>query len=215
MKNKIEEKMSKFINETEVSNLVVPELNIDAERKSWLKKQGFDDAEGLPEGRMTGMQASGVFEQTTGAFDTTNAEKGAETIKRGIKAPVVGVQVSRLGGEKNVSILIVVSLQDKKDWKNGILENSPYMRFHLYNNGRLEQFAGGVRGNKPMRRTVAKSPEDAVAKINKYISGLKMVKDAYNPVEDLGNYMKKKKYGFSPGEGEGAIPTTVSRPAEL
>jgi len=59
MRNRIEEKISKFIKETEVSNIVAPELNVDSERTSWLRRQG-KNAEGLPEGR--GMQASGVFE---------------------------------------------------------------------------------------------------------------------------------------------------------
>ena len=50
MKNRIEEKIGKFIKETEVGNLVVPELNVDSERKSWLEKGGIKGVEGLPEG---------------------------------------------------------------------------------------------------------------------------------------------------------------------
>ncbi len=62
MKNKIEEKIKKFINETEVSNLVAPELNVDRDRKKWLKKQGFNDAEGLGEDKA--MSAAGYNEAT-------------------------------------------------------------------------------------------------------------------------------------------------------
>lgn len=40
MKNKIEEKIGKFIKETEVSNLVAPELNVDRDRDEWLRKMG-------------------------------------------------------------------------------------------------------------------------------------------------------------------------------
>jgi len=65
MKNKIEEKISKFIKETEISNLVAPELNVDRDRATWLKKQGKKGVEGLSETSGSVIQVAGVSEQQT------------------------------------------------------------------------------------------------------------------------------------------------------
>ena len=52
-------------------------------------------------------------------------------IKSRIKAPVVGSQVSTLGGVARSSIIIKISLDPKSKWYNGIYENSRYAMWHL------------------------------------------------------------------------------------
>lgn len=116
-----------------------------------------------------------------------------------IEAPVVSVQKSVLGGPQNVAILISISLDPKNTWENGIFHNSRYMMFHISNDGVVVQHNRAHTIPEKFRKVRVQSIGDAVAKINKYISTVKKpVKDAYNPVEDPNNYMKKKKYGFSP-----------------
>ena len=349
MKNKIEEKIAKFIKETEVSNIVAPELNVDSERKSWLKKQGknaaglsesdkgltyedgykngradkllghiskialnsphhyyamgYHDAvhnlqkKSIPlsiqkEGKNTKstwtcrcgnsidantshpriksgvwksgskerifcrkcrknephtlnlkeareMQASGVFETDESVscpscggngkkegkdcsickgqgkltrdawekhygnpatvkkeaqdktFDAIpifkvgsdfssipSARASAKFIEEYLKAPFVSVRVSTLGGEKNVSILVTVSLDEKKDWANGILHNSRFMMFNISNKGVVDQHSSARKLAVKFRKIRVKSMAEAVSNINKYISSIKPVKEA-------------------------------------
>jgi len=89
-------------------------------------------------------------------------------IKKGIKAPVVNVRVSTLGGEDKASILIGLSLDQEKDWTNKIYENSRYARFHLYRTGVLEMFARKYTLDK-FRKSRVKSAKDVVTKINTWI----------------------------------------------
>lgn len=96
----------------------------------------------------------------------------AEFIKSHIKAPVVGAQYSTLGGEQRASILIVVSLDPKSKWQNGILENSRYARFHVESDGALTLFSGGG-GFPKFRKTRVKNAQDVVNKINTLISQVK------------------------------------------
>jgi hypothetical protein len=103
-------------------------------------------------------------------FDINNVKDNVEKIKKEIKAPYVGAQYSDLGGAHNVGIYIVVSLDDKKDWYNNILENSKYFRMSLSNEGKLELFSGShlLRPYK-FRKTKVKSVDEAIKKINAYI----------------------------------------------
>jgi hypothetical protein len=110
-------------------------------------------------------------------FDAATASKAAETIKTGVKAPIVNVHVSTLGGPDRPSILIAVGLDPKEKWANGIFENSQYIRFHLYANGVLESFVNTT--THKFRKTRVKSVEDVVAKINSFIQLVKASEDDY------------------------------------
>ena len=87
-------------------------------------------------------------------------------LQKNIHAPFVKAQFSTLGGEENVSILLAVSLDKKEDWQNGYFENSHSFRFHIFNNGKTNQFVGRPR----MRQFTAKTIEDVVVKINKFLN---------------------------------------------
>ena len=92
-----------------------------------------------------------------------------DKFQTGIQAPYVKAYKSTLGGVQNTSILLTVSLDSKEAWYFGILENSRYFKMHYLNDGVLELFSGG-RGLTKFRKTRTKNPDDALAKINKYIS---------------------------------------------
>ena len=103
-------------------------------------------------------------------FNIDNVKDAIAKMKLKIKAPYFGVQYSDLGGAKNVSIYIVVSLDNKSEWYNGILENSRYFRMSIDNDGTMGIFSGShlLRQYK-FRKTKAKSVDDAITKINKYV----------------------------------------------
>ena len=105
-------------------------------------------------------------------FDSTTASEAVAAIKSGVKAPVVSIQASSLGGPENISIMIAIGLDPKESWANGIFENSRYIRLHLYKNGVLESFVN-TTGAK-FRKTRAKSVDDVVAKLNAYVDVAKM-----------------------------------------
>lgn len=111
-------------------------------------------------------------------FDAASADSAVTKIKEGIKAPSVGVKKSTLGGDANVSIMILVSLDKKEDWPNNILENSRYYRMSLLKDGTLEMFSGGTKKSK-FRKTKAKSVEDTIAKINKYNGELEKIEGSW------------------------------------
>lgn len=102
-------------------------------------------------------------------FDINTVENDVDILQKGIEAPYVKVQHSTLGGDINVSILITVSLDDKKEWRYGILQNSRYFMMHLYNNGTLELFSANTSRQLKFRKTKVKSIEEVLTKINKYI----------------------------------------------
>ena len=109
-----------------------------------------------------------VLNQNQPIFSADSINK--EEIKNSILAPYVTVTVSMLGGTERASIMITLSLDDKKDWTNGILQNSRYMYFSLSRTGVLEQFnRSGAFRDKKFRKTKAVSVEDAINKINKYL----------------------------------------------
>lgn len=113
------------------------------------------------------MDARGV---PLSVFNVNTAPKSVNKINKNIKAPVISSYSSTLGGEDRVTILISLSLDKRSTWYNDIYENSRYMRFHLDNDGTLEQFGLSHTITKKFRKTNAKSVDEAINKINKYIS---------------------------------------------
>jgi len=109
--------------------------------------------------------------QTSMIFNTDTANDRSMITKyfsTKIKAPWVHVEVSTLGGASRASVIIKISLDSKKSWHNGILQNSRYAMFHLGRDGVLEQFAKSYQISK-MRKSRVKTATEAVVKINKYI----------------------------------------------
>lgn len=106
-------------------------------------------------------------------FTVDDVEEWKSKLQKGIKAPFVNVKKSTLGGPQNVSIMITVSLDDKKDWPNKILQNSRYFNMQMENSGSLEQFTKSHRIEKKFRKSKFKSVDDAIKKINKYIDQVK------------------------------------------
>jgi hypothetical protein len=110
-------------------------------------------------------------------FDVDSVQQWAQAVQQGVRAPVVRAQVSTLGGKERVTLMILIVWDPKETWANGIMENARYARFSLYRDGKLEMFSGGA-GNvdgqfkraKTFRRTVVKSLDDLLTKLNKYVA---------------------------------------------
>ena len=109
----------------------------------------------------------------------TNEEEAkeiAKEIKKGIDVPFISVKISGLGGKGRETILINCSLDEKKDWVNGIYQNSRYFNIHLfpdYSKSNLEMFGKSYKIEaKKMRKQKAKSVKEVIKKINTWISKL-------------------------------------------
>jgi hypothetical protein len=107
---------------------------------------------------------------TTPLFSVEDTPVVVAKIKSEIKAPVVGAQLSALGGAESASIIISISLDPRDTWINKIYENSRHMRFHLDRDGTLEQFQREYKIKTKFRKTRARSIEDVINKINSYIA---------------------------------------------
>lgn len=92
-----------------------------------------------------------------------------ENFKKSIKAAFVSCSISTLGGKDQASLLILISLDPREKWENGILENSKYSRFHWEHTGTFEQFAKDYRLEIKFRKTKAETLDQVIEKINKYI----------------------------------------------
>lgn len=116
-------------------------------------------------------------------FNITDVATKTDYIKKHITAPFVSSHYSTLGGEDKVSILFTVSLDHPFTWHNKILENSRYGHFNLERDGSLEHFSGtfgnGVEQKKSMRKTKVKSVEEAVRKINQYLTKITESENIY------------------------------------
>lgn len=104
-------------------------------------------------------------------LDISNAHEFRKDIEKKIKAPYVHAEVSTLGGKQHVSILIRVSLDNRKDWENGIFHNSRYMQFHIQRPNIIELFTvhHELHQKAKFRKSRAKSQDDAIKRINDYI----------------------------------------------
>ena len=102
-------------------------------------------------------------------FDITTVDGFGESLTQGIHAPYKKVRTSDLGGPDKVCLMLVVSLDAKADWINGILQNSRYFQMMIQNDGSMDVFVGVSRDVK-FRKCKTTSLEDCTRRINKYIS---------------------------------------------
>ena len=115
--------------------------------------------------------------QEQNAFDPDDTETIRKKIERGLDAPHAKVNVSRLGGKENTAIMIKATLDPKNEWTNNIFENSRYFQVSFYmdtSKSNLEMFAKShkIEGKK-MRKQKAKNVDEAIRKINTWISKVK------------------------------------------
>jgi len=99
-------------------------------------------------------------------FDVDTAQAFIDKLKEELTYPFISAVISTLGGSGNVTIMLCVSVQRKEDWKNGILQNSMYRRFSIFNDGTVENF--NSTGLTKIRKFTAKSVEDIVTRLDKY-----------------------------------------------
>lgn len=107
-------------------------------------------------------------EQSVFSFETI--QDAVAKLNSKIDAPVVKASYSTLGGERNASIMLAISIDPKESWGNGIYENSRYMRFHIQQDGVIEQFRISHKISLKFRKVRAKSLDDVITKINAYLS---------------------------------------------
>jgi len=164
------------------------------EAKEFLKSIGWSDAKirKLEEIKLTDvLEAAG---EKGSLFTTETVRKEVDKLQKGIKAPWLEVSYSTLGAPQNVSILIRLSLEPKKEWKNGILHNSRTGFLHLENDGTLDMFQVYYQKAK-LRKSKVKTVEQAIKKINDWITKNKDVYNpAYGPRKEGINEARAKKY---------------------
>ncbi len=111
---------------------------------------------------------SDIYESVVGGkvFDSKSVDVWVKKLKDGLKMPYVEVSKSELGGVDNVSIMIKMSFDKREDWGNKIYQNSKFLIMHLYNNGRLELVASGIKKDVLKYRVmVVKDVDDCLKKM--------------------------------------------------
>ena len=107
-------------------------------------------------------------------FDMSDIEDWKKEIENGIKAPVVHIQISTLGGEDRVSLMVKFSM-DKEASKGGTeWHNSRHANLRVDRDGTLEMFQMSYKfDTKRLRKSKIKSAKDVVKKINDWIKKVK------------------------------------------
>ena len=88
--------------------------------------------------------------------------------------PYHNIYISTLGSDNYASIMFVIGLDKRETWKNGIFENSRYMRFSTTRNAKgieLECFTNSMKTIKFRKLTA--SPEKILLKIQERVNQLK------------------------------------------
>jgi hypothetical protein len=118
----------------------------------------------------------------------------ADKLKNLLKAEVVKADTGTLGGN---SLYILVCLEARDTWANGIMENSKYARFTIDgDDDKLELYSGGLRSVK-FRKTKIKSIEDAAARIQKWIDEAITADARYCPVcKEIGHNFREEGCKF-------------------
>ena len=124
-------------------------------------------------------------------LNARNAAGLVEVLKTQVKAPYVDACVSTLGDAERPSVMLSVSLDPKDTWTYGIFQNSRYVRMSIHHDGAMEVFAHGLQcGTKKFRKCAAKSFEDVVGRVNKYLNEVKDAPDTLGrpPKTEHGRY---------------------------
>ena len=91
-----------------------------------------------------------------------------------INAPFVQGDISTLGGKDFPSLHILISLQPRGDWTNGILENSNYAHFWYHTGNGWNSFPGKLHSDNnrigKFRKCEPKSVQDLIDRINKFVN---------------------------------------------
>jgi len=143
-------------------------LSLDKELKlvSDLKEAYFDLKEGVELESAKGAPGS--------LFNVETAPHVVKQLQSFLNAPYINAQISTLGGEEHVSIILTISADPKEKWTNDIMQNSRYGNFSIDNDGTVEQFSGGFskwkQPNNAMRKTHVKSVQQLVDVLNKFMA---------------------------------------------
>lgn len=105
-------------------------------------------------------------------MDLPMAQNLAQLLKQHLVAPWVEASVSTLGGQQRPSVMLRISLDDKRDWPNNILHNSRFSFFHIGHDGVIEQHTYHHKVPK-FRKTRFTSPAQVVQKLNTWIDQVK------------------------------------------
>ena len=134
-------------------------------------------------------------------FNIETAPEVVETLKSSIKAPFVKAYHSTLGGDKNVSILLTISLDPKDTWANNILENSNYGKYHISNDGTVEYISGKLK----LRRKTVKDVDSLIKYFNTMIENATVAPEApkEEPKPEVSDKIDiNKDYSSNPSGGE-------------
>jgi hypothetical protein len=112
-----------------------------------------------------------MTEAKTTYFDVKTAEEWKKDILKGIKAPHVRVNISTLGGDEDVSIMIKFSLDEDADKSDVAWHNSRKAHLSIQRDGTLAMsvYANHKIPIKALRKSKIKSAKDVIKKINDWI----------------------------------------------
>jgi hypothetical protein len=133
-----------------------------------------------------------------GVFDPKDGEKWAKEIQKGIKAPVVDVKTSSLGGEERMSIMVKFSMEKEASKGGTAFFNSRYANVRVDIDGSMEMFQASHKfGIKKMRKAKIKSAKDVIKNINDWIVKVPALKEEVDLDEALkvGQKVKVKDKG--------------------
>jgi hypothetical protein len=189
---------------------------------SFLKSKGRSSGSGYV-GAYNSTQFSGETEISEAAvLSITDVDKWTTEIYKGIDAGWKSVGKSTLGGDKNVAIMIKVTVEPEKDWPNNILHNAKFGMIRIATDGTMEMFASGYK-IKNMRKTKIKSAKDVVKKINTWIKsieeaygGTKKWKKGQNKMKKAGITLqrKDKASGYVEDVEEASLGSMISKKAK-
>jgi len=98
-------------------------------------------------------------------FNVETAQSVVNRLVNELFYSFISVSISTLGGADNVTIMLCGSTTTKENWEYGILENSNYRRFSIFNDGTVENFT--TSGLSHIRKFTAKDVDGLIAKLNK------------------------------------------------
>ena len=114
----------------------------------------------------------GVNERARPLLSYEDMKAALPDIKKLLDGKYIRATISTLGGTERPTLMITVSLEDKKDWANDILQNSRYRKISIDHDGTVDNFTSS-HNLKKIRKKRVKSIRDAISYINKNIHSVK------------------------------------------